>query len=480
VDPANTAVDESGGIDPSSAGRPRKLAHRILSGGAWSLAGRIGSMGSLFLLTVVLARSLGSAAAAYMTAASVVPLLAMLATMGVPVTLVRVLRAEVADSRRRREALVGAIKLTAVGCALTACVYWIATQWIPAGRQWQMLRDYPALVAAWFALSALCMVAANFLQAEDDFRAAALVGARSGGLIPNFLAMLGAAAIAGLGALSLLAVLFLEVGAYAISLIAAVWFIVRCLNAPSKLHGAGQPLAPTAERYGAAWYLAESWPNLINQIIAVMLSEVDLFWIACLSNDQVVADYGVIRSLRLLVAAPLLVAAVTLPPFVAELYGRGDMVRLERLVRGAATVLAIPSLAVLLVLLAAPATVIRLIYGEAFVGAAGALQILSLGAIVFVLKGNSGMVLTMTGRHRDLMVCSLGSLALYLAISPPLVARYGVVGAATAYTIQMIVQNVIVALRVKQTVGIATIPLTSWSAARDEAGRLWRQLKRRP
>jgi hypothetical protein len=37
-----------------------------------------------------------------------------------------------------------------------------------------------------------------------------------------------------------------------------------------------------------------------------------------------------------------------------------------------------------------------------------------------------------------------------------------------------------VALRVKQTVGIATIPLTSWSAARDEAGRLWRQLKRRP
>jgi O-antigen/teichoic acid export membrane protein len=318
------------------------------------------------------------------------------------------------------------------------------------------------------------------LQAEDDFRAAALVGARSGGLIPNFLAMLGAAAVAGLGALSLLAVLFLEVGAYAISLIAAVWFIVRCLNAPSKLHGAGQPLAPTAERYGAAWYLAESWPNLINQIIAVMLSEVDLFWIACLSNDQVVADYGVIRSLRLLVAAPLLVAAVTLPPFVAELYGRGDLVRLERLVRGAATVLAIPSLAVLLVLLAAPATVIRLIYGEAFVGAAGALQILSLGAIVFVLKGNSGMVLTMTGRHRDLMVCSLGSLALYLAISPPLVARYGVVGAATAYTIQMIVQNVIVALRVKQTVGIATIPLTSWSAARDEAGRLWRQLKRRP
>ena len=94
MDPATTAVDESGGIDPSSAPKPRKLAHRILSGGAWSLAGRVVSMGSLFLLTVVLARSLPkSQSAAYMTAASVVPLLAMLATMGVPMTLMRVLLA---------------------------------------------------------------------------------------------------------------------------------------------------------------------------------------------------------------------------------------------------------------------------------------------------------------------------------------------------------------------------------------------------
>jgi O-antigen/teichoic acid export membrane protein len=229
-----------------------------------------------------------------------------------------------------------------------------------------------------------------------------------------------------------------------------------------------------------AWYLAESWPNLINQVVSVMLTEVDLFWVACLSNDQVVANYGVIRNLRLLVSAPLLVASVALPPFVAELYGRGDLVRLERLIRGAATVLALPSLAALLVLLAAPAAVLRLVYGEAFVGAASALQILAFGAIIFVLKGNSGMVLTMTGRHRDLMICSLGSLALYLAISPPLILRYGVVGAALAYAVQMIIQNIVVAVRVKQTVGITTIPFTSWRAARDEAERLVRQLKLRP
>jgi O-antigen/teichoic acid export membrane protein len=433
----------------------------------------------LFLLTVVLARSLDkSDASAYMTAASVVSLLAMLATMGVPATLVRVLRAEAAHVAQRRSALAGAMKLTIGGCVLAAAGYALAGQWAPADAQWKVLRGYPAYVAAWFALSAICTVAATYLQGEDDFRAAALVGARSGGLIPNVLAMLGAAAVAWIGVLSLGVLLLLQAVVYAISLAAAVWFIVRTLRSPSKLHRPAALEPQAVASYSAAWYLAESWPNLINQVVAVMLTEVDLFWIACLSNEQVVADYGVIRSLRLLVAAPLLVASVALPPFVAELYGRGDVVRLERLVRGAATVLSIPSLLALLVMLAAPAAVIRLIYGEAFVGAAGALQVLSLGAIVFVIKGNSGMVLTMTGRHRDLMVCSLGSLALYIAISPPLVARWGVAGAAAAYTLQVIVQNVVVALRVKQTVGILTIPLTSWSAMREEAAFLLRQLRR--
>jgi O-antigen/teichoic acid export membrane protein len=477
VDPATPAIDDPSSSTPQPA-KQRKLSHRILSGGAWSLVGRIGSMGSLFLMTAVMARLPKAELSAYLTAASIVPLLAMLATLGVPLTLVRVLRAENTDVHRRREAISGAMKLTAMGSAATAAGYWLASGLFPTEPQWQVLRGLPEFVAGWVALSALCMVAAFYLQAEDDFRAAALVGARNGGLIPNGLALAGVAAFAALGALKLSHVLSVQVAAYAISLAAGVWFIGRTL-VPSSPPGS---VPPVETRVGPAltawWYFAESWPNLLNQVIGVILAEVDLFWIACLSNDAVVADYGVIRSLRLLVSAPLLVASVALPPFVAELYGRGDMDRLERLVRGSATVLALPSLAALLVLLAAPTPIIRLVYGNAFVEAAPALQILVVGAIVFVLTGNNGMVLTMTGRHRDLLVCSFASLVLYIAISPPLVAAYGVAGAAAAFTIQTVVQNLLVTIRVKQTVGIWTFPFTSWSAARRELESLRQRAKR--
>jgi O-antigen/teichoic acid export membrane protein len=85
----------------------------------------------------------------------------------------------------------------------------------------------------------------------------------------------------------------------------------------------------------------------------------------------------------------------------------------------------------------------------------------------------------MTGRHRDLMVCSFIGLGLYLAISPWMIARYGVLGAAAAFTIQIVIQNIIVTLRVKQAVGVWTIPLLSPAAVIDEAVQLRRRLAAR-
>ena len=83
----------------------------------------------------------------------------------------------------------------------------------------------------------------------------------------------------------------------------------------------------------------------------------------------------------------------------------------------------------------------------------------------------------MTGRHRDLMVCSLATLGLYLAISPSLVARYGLVGAATAFSIQTAVQNIVLTLRVKQTTGLWTIPFASPLAIHTELDLVLRRLK---
>jgi O-antigen/teichoic acid export membrane protein len=323
------------------------------------------------------------------------------------------------------------------------------------------------------------MVAANFLQAEDKFGTAALVGARSGGLIPNAAALIATAFVAAFGRLSLEIVLAIQLLAYFASLAIAAIAIAAVLRRPVAGPRPAADSALPPGPYNARWFLFESWPNLLNQLIAVVLTEGDLLWIACFANVETVASYGVIRNLRLLVAAPLMVVSVALPPFVAELYSRRDLVRLERLIRGAATAISVPSLMVLAVLLLAPEAVLRLTAGPDFVSAAVALQVVVVGSCVFVLSGSNGMTLTMTGRHRDLLVCGIGGLALYVLISPPLVMRYGVLGAAIAYTLQVVAVNVATTLRARQVVGIWTIPLLSWRAVRDEAALVLRQLRSR-
>jgi O-antigen/teichoic acid export membrane protein len=477
---APTAINDEP-TKAASAVKQRSLTHRILSGGAWALAGRVGSMGSLFLLNVLLFRTLPTRDySAFLAAASVIPFLAMLATLGVPFPLIRALRGKAPQAAVKRAALRGGLTLTLLGCLAAAVGYYGAASLLPAEGKWRVLRDFPALVIAWFSLSALGIVCANYLQAEDDFRGAALVGARSGGLIPNCLTLAAAATAAFAGFLSLGSLLTIQALFFLAALGVAARLINRTFTSPAAHAEPGAP--PRAAEVGAAysprWYLAEGWPDLINQLIAVALVEGDLLWIAWLADEQTVAHYGAIRNLRLLVTAPLLVAAIALPPFVAELYAKGDGARLERLLRTSATALSAPSLAALAVLLAAPEFVIRLVFGAELVGAAPALRMIAAGAIVFVLTGNTAVALTMTGRHRDLMVVSVASLVLYCAMSPPLVARYGVWGAAAAFTLQIALQRIALTLWVKRVVGVWTIPLCSWKAMKAELAPLIQRLKR--
>jgi O-antigen/teichoic acid export membrane protein len=479
MNPATVANNEIDETARAGSEHPRpKLSHRILRGGAWSVLGRVGSMGCFFLTQVLVARFAATEYAAFLAATSLVPLLAMLATMGVPFTLVRALRGQTGAAPNEAVVFRGALTLTVVGCVATGLVYCLAAPLLPDGPKWFVLRELPGQTTAWFALSALCFVCASFLQGVDDFRNSMLVGARNGGLIPNGLTTAAVAALAALSALSLSAIVL----AHALTFAAALVFGLAVIGGQLR-RKSGTGVAPESEgrltpSYSARWFFLESWPNLFNQVIAVALVELDLLWIVYLADEQTVASYGVGRTLRLLVSAPLLVASVALAPFVAELFAKGDNARLERMLRGTATLLAAPSLVALVALLAFPEAIIQLTVGAQYLDAALAVRIASLGCIVYVLSGNNGLTLTMTGRHRDLLVCSVVSLGLYLLISPTMVARYGVTGAATAFAIQMAFQNVITTLRVKQTTGMWTIPLCSPAAVREEYVRLRRGLRR--
>jgi O-antigen/teichoic acid export membrane protein len=483
------ATDEKAAGAHVIAKRPQiqNLSRRLLRGGAWSVLGRAASMGAMFAANVVLARTLlKEDYSAFLAVTSLVPFLSMLATLGNPYIVVRALRGHWTTPESagpdRWTILRGALQLTFFGTVAVSAVMLATAPLLPEDAKWVILRQFPLLLCIWFGLSAGCQVCASYLQGIDDFRMAAIVGARNGGVVANFVTAVGVGAAAWIGWLSLQWIIQLQViGNLAAAACAAIvvpatsrWSSSELLKTRPSDAGSS-PIASSL--FGPRWYLLEGWPNLINQLIAVALIELDLFWVTCLAPADTVADYGVVRNLRVLVTAPLLVATIALAPFVAELYGKGELRRLERVLRGTATLLAIPSLAALGILLAFPREAIAWTFGADFVEAANALRIASIGCIIFVISGNNGLTLTMTGRHRALMICSLVSLGLYLAISPYLISHFGVTGAATAFSAQVVFQNVIVTLWVRKATGIWTVPLFSPSEVFREACQLWLRLK---
>jgi O-antigen/teichoic acid export membrane protein len=129
---------------------------------------------------------------------------------------------------------------------------------------------------------------------------------------------------------------------------------------------------------------------------------------------------------------------------------------LERTVRGAATAAALPSLLVLLIIIALPKWSLQLVFGEAYVGAAAALLMLALGQIVLVLSGNPQHVLTMTGRHRAVFVINLLSSAILIGGGVLGARQFGAAGLAGASAASLAFQNGAMWWIVRRELGINT------------------------
>jgi O-antigen/teichoic acid export membrane protein len=117
---------------------------------------------------------------------------------------------------------------------------------------------------------------------------------------------------------------------------------------------------------------------------------------------------------------------------IPELYVQGRTADLQRLLRRSALVGAAPSLAVLLVILWKPATVLGIVFGEYYRNGAELLVLLSFGQFALVMAGSCALTLSLTGHQRAALRISLLSAAL-LAVAGPLATwLFGLRGLAVA------------------------------------------------
>jgi O-antigen/teichoic acid export membrane protein len=211
------------------------------------------------------------------------------------------------------------------------------------------------------------------------------------------------------------------------------------------------------------WFLRESWYTVVTQLVVIGMAEFDVLLVGMYVKDGDLADYGAAKNLIAVVRSPLLMVSIFLGPFIAELYYSNKIGQLEKLLRGSATLIGLPSLIAAILFICFPGMILEQTYGDSFHGAIPLLRILTIGTIVFVFTGCNGLTLVMTGHQRELMICSVVVLLLYIILAPMVISHAGVIGGAWLNSTLVAVLNLIVTIMVRIKVNIWTTASPSYA-----------------
>lgn len=245
-------------------------------------------------------------------------------------------------------------------------------------------------------------------------------------------------------------VVVIQVFAATVAFAFGLYFYFR--NRPPELAQA-QPV------YDSRAWLKSTVPFALMAGLALINGQTDILALGTFREHAEVGVYRVAVQMATLVIFGLQVINPIQGPHIAHLYAMGDMRRLQQMVTRSSQGVLLLTLPVVLVLVVFGKPLISLLFGPRFESAYLPLVILCVGQLVNAATGSVRSILNMTGNERDstrsLLIGSIVNVALNLTLTP----LWGMVGAAIATSLTLIVWNTLMLQAVRRRTGINTSPL---------------------
>lgn len=463
----STSLETAADREAPAGGQP--LGPRLLAGGAWAVGGKL--LGTLATLGVnaLLARLLAPEdMGVYFLLVSLAGFGALVACLGLKQVLVRLVTEAMALGQpgRAGAALRSVERLVAFG-ALLAAGAWCAGlgDWLAAGVfDSPRLAAVTGLTALWIAMLALQAPGVEVFRALHDVRLAVLL---DGVLASLLLAPLLLAVWLWWGELRLAGAVGLSVASAALALLLGV-----ALQRPSRRRLRGRGSARTSE------VLRIAMPLFLTGLATQGMTSFSLWVVAAGFSEAELALYGAAWKLAQWMFVPLLLVNAFLQPVIVELLARDEPRRLERVLRGTATLASLPALALMATFLFCGPQVLAAVYGEYYGGAGLVLGVLGLGQLVNVLTGSCGQVLALSGHQKAMMQVTLLTSALTAAALVLAARHHGLLGVAVAVAAGRLVQNLALWLLVRRRLGVWTHPTLAVTPLREALGRALATLPR--
>jgi O-antigen/teichoic acid export membrane protein len=199
--------------------------------------------------------------------------------------------------------------------------------------------------------------------------------------------------------------------------------------------------------------LVFSLPLFFITIVDYGWTEAQILILGSLVSSDQVGIYNVALRLTLMLTIFQTAFGTVFAPVIAELHQASNMVELSRLLKVVTRWSAMITIPIFLVMFCYPEDLLR-IFGEEFVAGKLVLQILALGILLNVAVGPVGWFIVLTGRSFLSLVNSCVALLVNIVVTIFLTTKYGIVGAAVAIMLGLLVVNLMRLIEIKYIFGI--------------------------
>jgi O-antigen/teichoic acid export membrane protein len=439
----------------------------------WVVGCRVVGIGATLASNILAARLLGPAEfGTYLLVTTIIALGSLAGMAGLNEAALRFISESLGFAKRVRAAAYArrAVRIGAIA-SLAACTistvafasFLMATRRSLPPAALLILAAVGIVVLAWQQLGAELLRAFGNLKLASFFS-----GGQTGGPVSNLLFLVG------------LAVAALFVGPLDATIALTIAVASVCVTCPLVLLSLHRvTLAPLAELLGTEARLSKEQSRellavggvlLVNQLLAFATQQFDILVAGGMLNGTDLGLYGAAKRSLLIAALPVQMATLTVVSSVPRLFAQSKMAELQKVVRSAATMAAIPSLIALGLLTLFPGPILGFILRESYSQAGSIVIVLAAGYLGLVIFGNPQYVLTMTGYHRAVLAVNCLS-ALVLVIAGVAGAwRFGAVGLAAGSALSFFLQNGILWWLAHRELGIWThIGMSAYAPAIDGA-----------
>ena len=232
---------------------------------------------------------------------------------------------------------------------------------------------------------------------------------------------------------------------YIFLLIGAVFFVFRLFN---KKRGAADQVKTSSNKE----IVTVAFPMFLTGVMSVIISQTDIVMLGAMSDISNVGVYAIAVKLAFLTSFILTSINSIATPKFSELYHSGKMEALTKIAQKSSKLVFWVSVPIIIAFILFGKYFLS-IFGDEFIQGYPVLIILALGKFVNGIAGSVGSFLNMTGHQKMFnRIVILGGIVNIL-LNFLLIPQYGIIGAAIASMISIILWNLLASLYIKYKFG---------------------------